>query len=178
MKPNGYKKTIKQTMPNKTFVYWMVGLGLSAFGAFAGADEVLGHISDETESKTTLSSQAEDHANSDRKIIYRVICSPEDEQLPDCEKPFHDVETERIPQLPEENPGQINDVEQTEPDAKPVKQPEASKVVEKKPEKSKTAGKKQSDGKKSKLTTKNSVNKKPAKKATQTTSKKTSSKKK
>lgn len=93
MKPNGYKKNIKQTMPNKTFVYWMAGLGLSLFCTFAGADEVLGHISDETEPKSTLHSPAEDHANSDRKIIYRVICSPEDEQLPDCEKPFHDVES-------------------------------------------------------------------------------------
>lgn len=159
-------------MPNKTFVYWMAALGLSVFGAFAGADEVLGHISDETEPKTTLHSQAEDHANSDRKIIYRVICSPEDEQLPDCEKPFHDVESVSKPQALEKSAEQPQEGDVAEPasDDQPEKQAPAVKSTAKTQQKSTVAAKKQPDSKKSKPVTKNSANK------TKTTAKKSTAK--
>ena len=181
MKPNGYKKTITPTMLNKNYGYLMVGLGLGLYGALADADELLGHISDDTEPKTALSSPADENANSDRKIIYRVICSPADEQLPDCEKPFHDVESETKPQLAEEVSEQPKDVDQAESatDDKPEKPAQTVKPAVKDSQKTKAAGKKQPDSKKSKAAAKNPPNKKGVKKTlTKPTVNKTPAKKK
>jgi type IV secretory pathway VirB10-like protein len=53
--------------------------------AVSGHAELLGRISDET---APVANPAERKAakNNDRKIIYRVICSPEDKDLPDCDQ--------------------------------------------------------------------------------------------
>jgi hypothetical protein len=56
----------------------------------ATAGEVLIHISDETD--PAISPAKTETTPSDRHIIYRVICSPEGEQLPDCELSSHSTE--------------------------------------------------------------------------------------
>lgn len=56
----------------------------------AKAGEVLMQISDETE-RTTHPTKTET-SPSNRQIIYRVICSPEGEQLPDCGLTAHSAE--------------------------------------------------------------------------------------
>lgn len=150
MKPNGYKKTIKEIMPNKAFVYWMAGLGMSLFCTFADADEILGHISDDTEPKSAQHSIAEDHTNSDRKIIYRVICSPTDEPLPDCEQPFHDVESDNQPKATEESaehPEEVDRTKDTEENEKTAEKP--SSGLNKSQAKAKETAKKQPTSKKS-----------------------------
>lgn len=167
MKPNGYKKILPQIMPNKRLAYSALGLGLSLFWTLAVGDEILRHISDETEPKPALHSP-EDNANSDRKIIYRVICSPEDEPLPDCEKPFHDVESVSQPQAEEAAAEQSQEVDASESGTgdQSVKPAPAAKT----PQKSTVAAKKQADSKKTKPVTKNSANK------TKTSAKKTATK--
>ncbi|WGS86762.1 hypothetical protein [Methylomonas sp. UP202] len=45
--------------------------------------EVLGTISDDTAAPTV---PAESSGRDDRKIVYRVICTPEDHDLPDCDQ--------------------------------------------------------------------------------------------
>jgi len=56
---------------------------LWAFSAPVTA-ELLGRISDDTAPAAAAAPPAA--KQSDRKIIYRVICSPEDQDLPDCDK--------------------------------------------------------------------------------------------
>jgi hypothetical protein len=51
----------------------------------AESGELLGKISDETAPVAAQPEQAAEH--NDRRIIYRVICSPEGEVLPECEQP-------------------------------------------------------------------------------------------
>ncbi|WP_446808425.1 hypothetical protein ACH50O_14125 [Methylomonas sp. 2BW1-5-20] len=53
--------------------------------AVSAHSELLGRISDET---APVATPAERKAakNNDRKIIYRVICSAEDKDLPDCDQ--------------------------------------------------------------------------------------------
>ncbi|MGY6274582.1 hypothetical protein [Methylomonas sp. MgM2] len=65
------------------------GLVLLFYSAHTTA-EVLGHISDETEPGAAL---PEPVSKDDRRIIYRVICTPGGEVLPDCERPFNDTES-------------------------------------------------------------------------------------
>jgi len=57
------------------------------------AGEILGHISDETEA---LNSSPETPKKDDRRIIYRVICTPGGEQLPDCERSVSDMESRQL----------------------------------------------------------------------------------
>lgn len=52
------------------------------------AVEMLGHISDEN----ALVEQKTNSEQNDRRIIYRVICTPGGEVLPDCERPLNDTE--------------------------------------------------------------------------------------
>lgn len=49
--------------------------------------ELLGRISDDTATPVLQEPAAVDNK---RRIIYRVICAPGGEQLPDCEKPVED----------------------------------------------------------------------------------------
>ena len=65
-------------------------LGSILLSPLSSAAEVLGHISDDTES---VVSESEAPQNKDRRIIYRVICTPGGEALPDCERPLDDTET-------------------------------------------------------------------------------------
>ena len=75
------------------------------------AAELLGRISDETEA--TKASVA---VKGDSKLIYRVICSPDDEEpTPDCEKPpvedaFNPILVDEIPRMPYEQQGQVEKV--------------------------------------------------------------------
>ncbi|WP_026603251.1 hypothetical protein [Methylomonas sp. 11b] len=47
--------------------------------------ELLGTISDDT-APVSKSLEPKTGKNDDRRIIYRVICSPEDQDLPDCDR--------------------------------------------------------------------------------------------
>lgn len=47
--------------------------------------ELLGTISDET-APIVKPLEPKNGKNDDRKIVYRVICSPEDQDLPDCDR--------------------------------------------------------------------------------------------
>lgn len=162
MKPNAYKNSVSLIMPNKTVLSGVSLLVFSLLSVSARADEVLGHISDETE-PTLQQSPAAESANGDRKIIYRVICSPEDEQLPDCEKPFHDVEADNKPQPSPENTDQVNDAEKrsdSKTEEKPQPAKPALKIANKKQDKS---SKKPAD-KKGKQASKSSATQKAGKK--------------
>ncbi len=72
------------------------------YAAQGESAERLGGISDETEQPVTQSEQPEvDHQG---KIIYRVICSPEGEQLPECmQPPVNDTFKTPQPRLEPEN---------------------------------------------------------------------------
>lgn len=171
MKPNGYKNNISQIMPNKVVSFGLSFLVFSLLSVSACADEVLGHISDDTE--PTIQQSPAASANSDRKIIYRVICSPNEEQLPDCEKPFHDVEADNKPQPSQESADQADQVEKpsnSEADEKSQPAKPVSKAANKKQDKSskKPAGKKDKQASKSSATQKSAkkeLKKPPAKKA-------------
>lgn len=76
----------------------LLWLSLIAWQIPSQAGEVLGHISDESAPVVAEPAVPVDNG---RRIIYRVICSPEGEALPDCEKPFHDAES---PNQPEPSP--------------------------------------------------------------------------
>ena len=75
------------------------------------AAELLGRISDETEA-----TKAAVAVKGDSKLIYRVICSPDDEEpTPDCEKPpvedaFNPVSVDDVPQMPDEQQAQVETV--------------------------------------------------------------------
>lgn len=64
-----------------------VFLILASFSGRAG--ELLLHISDDD----AVVVPVEEPVLNSRRIIYRVICSPEGEQLPDCQKPVEDKES-------------------------------------------------------------------------------------
>jgi len=66
----------------------LLGVVLAVISAVSESAEQLGHISDETQ---PIAKSAPPADNPQRQIIYRVICSPEDELLPDCEQPLVDV---------------------------------------------------------------------------------------
>lgn len=95
------------------------------------AAELLGRISDETE--VTKAAVA---VKGDSKLIYRVICSPDDEEpTPDCEKPpvedaFNPILVDEMPQMPDE--GQVEKVAPVSNAAAPVvNQKRAEASVEK-----------------------------------------------
>jgi hypothetical protein len=85
----------------------LVTLALALTAVNLNAAELLGRISDETEA-----TQAAVAVKGDSKLIYRVICSPDDEEpTPDCEKPpvedaFNPILVDEIPQMPDDQLGQ------------------------------------------------------------------------
>ncbi|MCQ8116366.1 hypothetical protein [Methylomonas rosea] len=92
--------------------------------------ELLGTISDET-APVTKSLEPKASKNDDRKIIYRVICSPDDQDLPDCDRSAVDDgnETALLP-MPDLPPDSADLAEQSA-------QTDAAKVAaEEKPQKS------------------------------------------
>ena len=97
----------------------ILALGLMLATPLTVGGEVIGHISDDTASVTPA---AETPKNNDRRIIYRVICTPGGEVLPDCEQPFDDNETAARPVLQPEEPLPANDVgTEDEPAHQPLK---------------------------------------------------------
>ena len=84
-------------------------LALLLMAVNLNAAELLGRISDETE--VTKAAVA---VKGDSKLIYRVICSPDDEEpTSDCEKPpvedaFNPIVVDEMPQMPDE--GQVEKV--------------------------------------------------------------------
>lgn len=108
----------------------------------AQAGEVLGHMSDESAPAVV---EPANPAPDDRRIIYRVICSPEGEVLPDCEKPYHDTESVAKPARQQVVAEPATD-EQVSP-LEEVVQPTAVKKSKK------TVGKTQKAGKKTKKNT-------------------------
>ncbi|WP_132325208.1 MULTISPECIES: hypothetical protein [Methylomonas] len=90
----------------------------------------MGAISDET-APVVKPLEPETGKNDDRKIIYRVICSPEDQDLPDCDRSAVDDgnETAVLP-MPDLPPDSADLAEQSA-------QTDAAKVTaEEKPQKS------------------------------------------
>lgn len=116
---------MKHSIP---LLLWMSLIGGSLAPAHAG--EVLGRMSDDDAPAVTEPARPD---ADDRRIIYRVICSPEGEALPDCEKPFQDTESAAMPRPQSEV---------IEPAADQGVQPERKIVRSAKPKKSKNpAGK-------------------------------------
>ena len=73
---------------------WRYGLllgGLLLPGIEVCAGEVLGHI-DENSQPAPQTQAPAPAAHEDRRITYRVICTPGGEVLPDCEQPVQDLE--------------------------------------------------------------------------------------
>ncbi len=69
----------------RTAFKWSLALVFGLHAVLGESAERLGGISDETEQPVAQPEQPEvDHQG---KIIYRVICSPEGEQLPECVQP-------------------------------------------------------------------------------------------
>ncbi len=89
----------------------LVTLALALTMVNLKAAELLGRISDETEVP-----KAAVAVKGDSKLIYRVICSPDDEEpTPDCEKPpvedaFNPVLVDEMPQMPDEQQAQVEKV--------------------------------------------------------------------
>jgi outer membrane biosynthesis protein TonB len=129
------------------------------------AGEVLGHISDDTE--PAVAQPANPPAN-DRRIIYRVICDPAGEALPDCEQPVYDTETIAKPEKQlEETLPVAAESEQMDAEPVPVKKTAHSKKTNSKKKsssKKKTAGKTSKKSKSKKKTTKKSTTKKSSSK--------------
>lgn len=126
------KQPIRLLAP-ATLIVWLIP---------AQAGEVLGRMSDE--SAPAVAEPVNPAAN-DRRIIYRVICSPEGEALPDCEKPFHDTESVAKPERSRDaaEPSADEQVQPVEETAQPVKAKKSKK----------TAGKEKKAVKKAKKTT-------------------------
>ena len=64
----------------------LAGLLTGALLSDASAGELLEHISDDSAVPIATSAPAGKPSNDERKITYRVICSPEDQDLPDCDR--------------------------------------------------------------------------------------------
>ncbi|CAD6873047.1 hypothetical protein [Methylomonas fluvii] len=79
--------------------------------------ELLGTISDET-APIVKPLEPKTGKNDDRKIIYRVICSPEDQDLPDCDRSAvddgNDAATLPMPDLPPDSADLAEQSAQTE----------------------------------------------------------------
>lgn len=119
--------------------------------------EVLGHISDETEPAASAPDSVQ---NNDRRIIYRVICTPGGEVLPDCEQPFNDTES-LVKPVPQQKVDSIADdadlMDETAEQATTATATDSKKTV-KKTKKSKKSSSKKKTGKKA--STKKTSNKK------------------
>lgn len=74
--------------PSWLFARLSLLIGLSAISGSAAA-ELLGSISDDTAPAAKQETPAGKKTD-DRHIIYRVICSPEDQDLPDCDRSLDD----------------------------------------------------------------------------------------
>lgn len=104
----------------------LLGLAVCCLPSFAG--EVLRHMSDEL---APAVAEPVKPAENDRRIIYRVICTPGGEVLPDCEQPFHDTESLAQP-VPRQDPAdpdveeQVREVEKTVQPAKAEKSKKAA----------------------------------------------------
>ena len=127
----------------------LLGLAVCCLPSFAG--EVLRHMSDEL---APAVAEPVKPAEDDRRIIYRVICTPGGEVLPDCEQPFHDTESLAQP-VPRQDPDYPDAVEQAREVDKTVQPAKAKKSK-------KAAGKKKKTVKNTKKTA--SAKKKVAKK--------------
>ncbi len=129
-----------------------IGASLCWFSFAANAGELLGHISEDTAQPL---SDAKPSQTDDRRIIYRVICAPGDEQLPDCEKPVTDHESIEIAKpIAPKAATHDSDIEQTQ---KLEDASEAVQAVKPSPAKSKkSTGKKIKANKKSKTLQKTS----------------------
>ena len=140
--------------PNGVSVINRVGLivlslliGLSAVSASARA-ELLGRISDDTAPAANATSEPAKKAD-DRRITYRVICSPEDQNLPDCDRSLDDGNDAGraadlpMPDLPpdKEDLSEAAKQPETTPPAAAAKSKQAAR---KKGDKSKKAAKKSS----------------------------------
>lgn len=135
-------------MPRK-FASLSVILSLCLWSSWTQA-EILGHISDETEAGL---SAPEPPQNDDRRIIYRVICTPGGEVLPDCERSFNDTETISASESAKKPEPGIADTEHEQEVTQPA---EPAKVASKKTKKTTS---------KSNKSKKLGVNKKPKKAA-------------
>lgn len=140
-------------------------LGLSA----TAQAEVLGHISDDTETATP--SQTVEPSR-DRQIIYRVICNPQGEQLPDCEQPVNDVEfveggkpaEDTTPSFPPDPADAVPSESEARPMAAAVQPKSPTNIAQKAP-----ASKKVASGKSDKTSGKVVAKAKGAKKADKST---------
>lgn len=96
---------------------------------FAG--EVLRHMSDELAPAIAEPVQP---AEDDRRIIYRVICTPGGEVLPDCEQSVHDTEAVVKPALRQEPdyPDAEEQVREVEKTVQPAKSKKSKKTAGKK----------------------------------------------
>ncbi len=108
--------------------------------SFAG--EVLRHMSDEL---APAVAEPVKPAENDRRIIYRVICTPGGEVLPDCEQPFHDTESVAQPARQQDtaDPDAVEQAREVEKTVQPAKAKKSKK----------TAGTKKKTVKKTKKTT-------------------------
>ncbi|MCK9607618.1 MAG: hypothetical protein M0R33_14345 [Methylomonas sp.] len=105
-------------------------LGLIAWLIPAQAGEVLRHMSDELAPAVT---EPVNPAANDRRIIYRVICTPGGEVLPDCEKPYHDTESVAQPLPPDEvEPVATEQARPVEKTTQPAKSKKSKKTANKK----------------------------------------------
>ncbi|OQW75525.1 MAG: hypothetical protein BVN35_07640 [Proteobacteria bacterium ST_bin11] len=132
------------------WIYFGLLFSIWAYSGTAMA-ELLGSISDET-APVIKPLEPSTGKNDDRKIIYRVICSPEDQDLPDCDKPAMDDNNQTailpMPDLPLDSEDLAEQSAQAEL-AKSADEDKPQKLPHKKPAKSgktvkKTAAKKAS----------------------------------
>jgi hypothetical protein len=100
-KPSSYKACYLSVL----FSVWVYSGSATA--------ELLGTISDDT-APVTKPLGPKTSKNDDRKIIYRVICSPEDQDLPDCDRSAVDDgnETSALP-MPDLPPDSADLAEQS-----------------------------------------------------------------
>lgn len=140
------------------------------------AVEILGHIAEDSE--MAAESQAP-VVNNDRRITYRVICTPGGEVLPDCEQAVHDDEAAppaaavAMPDMPPDAEDLAEERENEKPTVEPAavtsprastksaKQTSAKPVKQKSnPNKKTTAKKAEAKKKPAKITTKKQAGKK------------------
>lgn len=121
----------------RTGVKWSLALLFGLSVAQSEGKELLGGISDETAPPVA---QPEPSAkDNERRIIYRVICSPEGEQLPDCAQPpvtdnyqaeqparSENPEAAAIADTPEEQSGQKEQGDQSSNGVEPAAPKKAS----------------------------------------------------
>ena len=119
--------------------------------------EILGHISDETEPSISTPDTSQ---NNDRRIIYRVICTPGGEVLPDCERPFNDSEALAEPIRQQEGGLDLEEANSDDALSQTPKAAASSKKSSKKAKTSKKSSKKKKSRKKSATKNKTASNKK------------------